>query len=89
MKVTDPAASYDQVYTLKTTDSVFCGEVVNNIGIAGCGDGSIIAYNVDDGDCLYGYGCDPEGGVQCLMATDDRECIVTGGDSGTVMRLDF
>ena len=33
-------------------------KVLENIVIVGCGDGNILAYDLDNGQCLYGYGVD-------------------------------
>jgi hypothetical protein len=43
---------------MKTTDAVFCGETIENLVIAGCGDGNILSFDIDSGECLYGYGVD-------------------------------
>mmetsp|Transcript_31016 Transcript_31016/g.30479 ORF Transcript_31016/g.30479 Transcript_31016/m.30479 type:complete len:86 (+) Transcript_31016:671-928(+) len=32
---------------MTTTDAVFCGKVVSNLAIAGCGDGNILAFDLD------------------------------------------
>ena len=74
---------------MKTTDGVFCGEVAHNLAFAGCGDGSLIVYNLDNGECLYGYGCDNQGSVQCLRVLPDQICVLVGGDSGTLLKLNF
>jgi WD40 repeat protein len=44
---------------MKTTDAVFCGEVLDNLVLVGCGDGNILCFDADSGECLYGYGADP------------------------------
>lgn len=43
---------------MQTTDAVFCGESIENLIIAGCGDGNILAFDIDSAECLYGYGAD-------------------------------
>lgn len=48
----------------------------------GCGDGNVLSYDLQSGECLYGYGADSVGAIHCLGINDDRDCIVTGGDSG-------
>jgi hypothetical protein len=43
---------------MQTTDAVFCGEALENLIIVGCGDGNILCFDIDSGECLYGYGVD-------------------------------
>ena len=58
IKTFDIFNDFKCVSTMKTTDAVFCGKVLENIVIVGCGDGNILAYDLDNGQCLYGYGVD-------------------------------
>lgn len=45
--------------SMPATDAVFCGKIVNNnLAIVGCGDGNILAFDLDKDQCLYGYGAD-------------------------------
>lgn len=67
---------------MQTTDAVFCGQVVENVVVTGCGDGNILSYDIESGECLYGYGADDKGAVHCMAVNDEKDCIVTGGDSG-------
>lgn len=32
---------------MTTTDAVFCGKVIENLAICGCGDGNILAFDLD------------------------------------------
>ena len=68
-------------------DSVFCGDILDNFCVLGCGDGNIIAYNLDTMECIYGYGVDTVGGVICIRILKDAGKIVTGGDSGQGMQV--
>jgi WD40 repeat protein len=68
--------------TLKATDAVFCGEVLDNLVVVGCGDGNILGFNLEDNQCMWGYGADQTGAVHCLKINDDADCCVTGGESG-------
>lgn len=44
---------------MNTTDAVFCGKLIqNNLLITGCGDGNILAFDLDRNECIYGYGAD-------------------------------
>ena len=69
--------------SMPATDAVFCGKIVNNnLAIVGCGDGNILAFDLDKDQCLYGYGADQVGAVHCLAPTEDYSGLITGGDSG-------
>jgi hypothetical protein len=70
---------------MKSTDAVFCGDIYNNVIAVGCGDGNMLAYNLDTMQCLYGFGCDNKGGIKCLKILQRK--IITGGDSGQALQL--
>ena len=69
---------------MTTTDAVFCGNLIKNtqLLIVGCGDGNILAFDLDKDECLYGYGADQVGAVHCMAVTEDQSALITGGDSG-------
>ena len=68
---------------MKATDAVFCGETVENLIVAGCGDGNMLVFDLDrGGECLFGFGADNVGALHCLKVSPDKKSIVTGGDSG-------
>ena len=76
----------------EATDAIFCGEVVgeSSLIITGCGDGNLLAFDTDrDGECVYGYGADEVGAVHCLRVTPDRKAVITGGDSGQALKINF
>ena len=76
----------------QSTDAIFCGELADggNLCITGSGDGNIVAFDLGrGGECLYGYGVDQVGAVHCLGVTPDRKALVTGGDSGQALKLNF
>lgn len=50
--------------------------------IAGCGDGNILAFDLTNLECLWGYGADEAGAVHCLKITPDHRSLVTAGDAG-------
>ena len=61
-----------------------------NLCLTGSGDGNIVAFDLGrGGECLYGYGVDQVGAVHCLGITPDRKALVTGGDSGQALKLNF
>jgi hypothetical protein len=39
--------SFKPIAVMNTTDAVFCGKVINNLAITGCGDGNILAFDLD------------------------------------------
>lgn len=89
LKVLDMNKNFKEVGELKTTDAVFCGDICGNIVVAGCGDGNVLAYNLDTMECAWGYGVEKKGGVKCISFVPEKMKIVTGGDSGQGMELVF
>lgn len=81
--------SFKEVGSMKTTDMVYCGDVYGSFLSVGCGDGNVLAYDLDTLSCLFGYGCDQTGGVKCLKIIPEKSKIVTGGDSGEGLELIF
>ena len=66
VKKFDIMTSFKPVAVMNTTDAVFCGKVFDNLAIAGCGDGNILAFDLDQNKVLYGYGADSIGAVHCM-----------------------
>jgi WD40 repeat protein len=90
IKMFDPTDLQRPIVQMNATDAVFCGEVVDNLIVAGCGDGNILVFDSKKGgECLYGFGADSVGALHCLKVTADRKSIVTGGDSGQALKLNF
>lgn len=89
IKTFDIFNGFKPLSIMKTTDAVFCGNVLQNLILVGCGDGNILCFNVDTGECLYGYGADQKGAVHCMAINDDQDCLVTGGDSGQGLCINF
>src|SRR5688572_17963668 len=87
IKVFDIANSFKELGVAKTMDAVTCGDIYENVCILGCGDGNIIAYDLNTMECLYGYGVDTVGAVRCLKILPGVGRIVTGGDSGQGMEV--
>lgn len=54
LKIFDIASGFKHFGTMKSTDAVFCLETFDDITIAGSGDGSILAYDNNSQECLYG-----------------------------------
>jgi len=82
IKFFDLTAGLKCVGEQNCTDAIFCGKVVGDLALAGCGDGNLLAFDCKTSECLYGYGADEVGAVHCMEMTHDRSALITGGDSG-------
>ncbi len=82
VKIWDANNEFAEVGTLKSTDAIFCGDLYENLLVVGCGDGNMLAYDINTMECLYGYGCDNVGGVKNIKIIPEKNIIVTSGDSG-------
>ena len=89
IKTFDVYSGFKPLSIMNTTDAVFCGEILENLELVGCGDGNILCFNLDTNECLYGYGADTTGAVHCMKINDDKDCLVTGGDSGLGLCINF
>ena len=58
IKTFDVYSGFKPLSIMNSTDAVFCGEVLENLILVGCGDGNILCFNLDNNECLYGYGAD-------------------------------
>lgn len=47
VKKFDIISGFKPLAVMSTTDAVFCGKVLKNLAITGCGDGNIIAFDLD------------------------------------------
>ena len=89
VKKIDMNKGFKPVSQMQATDAIFCGEILHNLAITGCGDGSILVYDLDQEKCLYGYGADSTGAVHCLKVMPDHWGVVTGGDGGFGLKICF
>lgn len=89
IKIFDMANNFDQIGELKSADAVFSGDVFGNFLAAGCGDGNLLGYNLDTMECLWGYGCEKQGGIKVVKILPQKKRILTGGDSGQGLELVF
>lgn len=89
IKTFDLFRSFKPLTIMMATDAVMCGETLEHILIVGSADGNILCFNLETGECLYGYGVDQKGAVHCLAINAEKDCIVTGGDSGLGLCLNM
>ena len=89
LKVFDINKGFKVIGELKGTDAVFCGDICGNVCAAGCGDGNLLAYNLDTMECAWGYGCEKKGGIKFVKFVPEKMKILTGGDSGQGLELVF
>ena len=40
-------------------------------------------------ECLWGYGCEKQGGIKCVKFVPEKMKILTGGDTGQGLELVF
>lgn len=89
MKIFDPKNSFKEQATLKTTESVVCGDIYESFLALGCCDGNMLGYDLNSLECLYGYGCDNKGSINCLKILPEICKIITAGDCAQGMQLIF
>ena len=89
IKICDLANNFKEVSCMKTTDSILCGQLFEDLIFVGCQDGNILCYEIYDGECLFGYGCESQGGVKNLRLIPESNKIITSGDSGQSLQLIF
>jgi hypothetical protein len=51
---------------MKATDAIYCVDHIYNLTVAGSGDGNVLVYDNDSGECLYGFGAMSKGAVRCM-----------------------
>ena len=89
VKKFDIMNNFKPVSVMTATDAIFCGKILSNLALVGCGDGNILAFDLDQSKCLYGYGADQMGAVHCMGVTEDQKALITGGDSGQALKILF
>lgn len=60
--------------------------VAGGLALAGCGDGSLLVIDSNNGDVLYALGAN-KAAVRGVHASD--KCLVCVGDDGSVYMYDF
>ena len=89
VKIFDMVGGFKQIGELKTSDAVFCGDVYQNVVAVGCGDGNLLAFNLDTDECLFGYGCEKKGAVRIVKFVPEKKRIITAGETGQGLQLVF
>lgn len=89
IKILDIQNNFNEITCLKTTDSVVCGDIFENFLALGCADGNMLGYDLNTLECLYGYGCDNKGSINCIKIMPDLCRIITAGDCAQGMQLIF
>ena len=88
-KILDVFMGFNVRNTLNASSAVLCGEIVDNLVVTGGADGNVIVFNMDTGDACFGFGADNVGGVNCLGVTSNKKKLITGGDKGMPLLLNF
>lgn len=89
VRVFDDKMGYQERVSLESSSGILCGEVMDDLVIVGGADGNMLVFSTDSEECLFGFGADSQGGVNCLGITPDRRKVVTGGESGIPLLLTF
>ena len=89
VKMWDVFSGMQNLGEMQTTDAVFCGDIYKDILFVGCGDGNMLAFNLDTQECMYGYGADSKGAVEVIKYFEAYNCVVAGGDSGQLLKINF
>ena len=89
LKKMDILKGFKSAGGMDTTDAVICGKTLGSLAVVGCGDGNILTFDLDSNQCLFGYGADPAGAINCLGITPSSDALITGGDSGQALKINF
>lgn len=89
VKILDAFMNFRVRSSMNSTGQVLCGELFNNIVVVGCTDGNVLAFNTDTEEAMFGFGAESLGGVNCLATTGGKRKLITGGDSGLPLLINF
>ena len=89
LKVMDANGGFKLIGTMTGKAVVCCGTVHENIAVAGCGDGNVLFYSLDNMKLLYGFGAVSEGPVNCVKLNENENKLVAGGENGHGIVLNF
>ena len=74
---------------MKATDAIYCVDHIYNLTVAGSGDGNVLVYDNDSGECLYGFGAMSKGAVRCMQMNETKNKLVVCGDDFSPFLLKF
>ena len=66
VKMWDIFNSLSPLGEMDATEAVMCADMYKELLFTGCGDGNVLAFNLDTQECLWGYGCDQKGSVETV-----------------------
>lgn len=66
IRLIDIVSGFKTVCQMKATDAIYCVDHIYNLTVAGSGDGNVLVYDNDSGECLYGFGAMSKGAVRCM-----------------------
>ena len=89
LKVFDMASGFTPLGSLPAKAIVCCGTIHENIAIAGCGDGNILFYDLEEMKVAYGFGAINDGPVNCMKLNAGHNKLVSGGENGHGIVLCF
>lgn len=89
VKVLDAYMGYSVRQSISTSSAVLCGNLLANLFVCGCADGNLVVYDLDTGEPMFGFGCENEGGVNCIGFSQNKKKCIVGGDSGVPLLLNF
>lgn len=89
IKIFDIKNGFGEQACLKTTDSVVCGDLFESYLTVGCTDGNMLGYDLNTLECLYGYGCDNKGAINCVKILPEINKVITAGDGAQGLQLLF
>ena len=79
------------VKTIDAQDMVFALEHADGVLLAGSGKGNVLAYDLKNGECLYGYGVMKKGACR-LLGTNlgkSKNRLVCAGEDDSATLLTF
>ena len=89
IKVLDMFMGYTTRSSIATNSGILCADIVGNMLVSGCADGNLIVFDMDSEEAKFGFGVDNIGGVKCIGITNNKRKVITGGDNGIPLILNF
>lgn len=86
VKAFDARSSLQSVSQAKLTDFPYSMAVAGGLSLCGCGDGSLLVIDINNGQTLYALGAN-KAAVRGVHAS--KSCLACMGDDGSVCLYDF